>query len=116
MRPDDIEHIYDWMMEFASLLKLTKNSYYRALLMINKMVEVDCKLIYSKQISSYICGALSVSAKFESSRINYIEAISMVNQRRICKSEIIFAENDILKVLALIMQFLKFKMPVVLIE
>jgi len=52
------------MMEVASFLKITKNSYYRAILIIEKMVEADNKILYSKQMSSYICGALSVVAKF----------------------------------------------------
>jgi hypothetical protein len=52
------------MMEVASLIKITKNSYYRAILIIENMIQNDGKILLSKHMSGYVCGALSVAAKF----------------------------------------------------
>jgi hypothetical protein len=63
-----LENIFDWMMEMASLLKITKNAYYRAIiLMLQIASRLNSRLIASKRINDFACAALSIGSKYERS-------------------------------------------------
>ena len=81
-----LEYIYDWMMEFASLLKITKNAYFRALIIFQRAVQADCRIISTNHIYLYACAALSIGSKYESTRDSYLSDIIAINSRRISKS------------------------------
>jgi hypothetical protein len=92
-----MENIFDWMMEVASHIKITKNAYYRAILMLQIASRLDSRLIASKRINDFACAALSIGSKYEGSR-SYLDEIYLLNSRRVSKIEMINAENCILKV------------------
>ena len=81
--------ILDWMIEAASLLKVSKNACYRSLIIFFRICEFDSRIISSKFLSHYACGALSLGSKFESSEVdNYLESVFQINARRISKDNI----------------------------
>lgn len=82
-KPKSIEDIFEWMMEFASLLKITKNAYFRSILILQKAVQADNRMISNNRIGDYACAALSIGCKFECSRRNYLSEISVSCSGRI---------------------------------
>ncbi len=77
--------IYDWMMEASSLLKISKDAFYRSMILFQKCYEEDKKMVSQRKVEAYVCASLSLSAKIECSRINYLDAIYIVNARRTAK-------------------------------
>ena len=55
------------MMEVAALLNITKNAFYRAMIIFQRACDQEPKLLHSKKLGQYVCGALSIGAKFECS-------------------------------------------------
>jgi hypothetical protein len=93
--------VFDWMMEVAALMKISKNAFYRAVLILWTAAEIDGRLFSSKKINEIACASLVMGCKFECSQRNYMEEIYLINCRRISKVEISYAEHCILKVDAL---------------
>lgn len=60
-----IEKIYDYMRQKSSKLKITKNSYYRAISIINMLYKSNTiKILSAKNIMSLICASLCLGTKF----------------------------------------------------
>lgn len=55
--------VFDWMMEVASLLKVTKNAFYRAILILRSSMEADRQLTNSQHIGELACAALAMGCK-----------------------------------------------------
>jgi hypothetical protein len=74
-------------MEASALLKLTKNTYYRALMIVQRLTDHDPSLLFanSKPLPSLICAAISLVAKYQNSRINFLDAIFIMNRQRVPK-------------------------------
>lgn len=79
------ELIFDWMMQAASLLKITKNAYYRAVLIFYRLQQSDYKLVHTRKLSHLVCAALVLGSKFECSRKDYLEEVYLINSRRVAK-------------------------------
>ena len=73
------------MMEVASLLKLTKNAFYRAMLIFIKLSDLESNIILSKKLTHYACACLSLGGKLEYSGSNYTEELVNINSRKISK-------------------------------
>jgi hypothetical protein len=86
------------MMEVSALMKVSKNAFYRAILILWAAAEAEGRLASSKRINELACAALAMGCKFECSQRNYLEDVFLVNYRRISKLEISHAEHCILKV------------------
>lgn len=99
------ELVFDWMMEAASLLKMTKNGFYRAMMIFEQICELDGRIVNSKKLSHFVCGALSLGAKFECSGPNFVERIHLINSKKISKEDIGLAEFYILEVINKILRF-----------
>lgn len=46
-----IEDLFEWMMEFASLLKITKNAYFRSILILQRAIQADSRIIANNRIA-----------------------------------------------------------------
>lgn len=86
------------MMEVAALLNITKNGFYRAMIIFQRACDQQPKLLHSKRLGQYVCGALSIGAKFECSGQSHLENIFVCNARRISKEDISLGESYILQV------------------
>jgi hypothetical protein len=60
------------MMEVAALMKISKNAYYRAILILKTAVEAESRLASSSRINELACAALAMGSKFECSQRNYL--------------------------------------------
>jgi hypothetical protein len=72
IRQNNLEFIFNWMMEFASLLKITKNAYFRAILILQRAIQADNRIVSNNRIAEYACAALSIGIKYECNRKNYL--------------------------------------------
>ena len=52
------------MMETSAILKITKNAFYRSILILETILTTDTKLLQSKKLTRMAFGALSIGAKF----------------------------------------------------
>ena len=84
------------MMEMATLMRLTKNAFYRAMLIFKRICASEPKILTGKKLNNYVCGCMSIGAKFECSSRTYFEDILNTNGRKISKEDISLAEFDIL--------------------
>lgn len=56
------------MMEVSALLRVTKNAFYRAMVLLSQLHQLDHKLMLNpRRVVKAVCGALVVAIKFESS-------------------------------------------------
>jgi hypothetical protein len=90
--------VFDWMMEVAALMKVTKNAYYRTICILYSASLADTRLTKSRHINELACAALAMGCKLECSQRNYLEDVFLVNCRRVSKLDISHAEHCILKV------------------
>ena len=66
------EMVFEWMMEAASLLRVSKNAYYRAVVIVYRLQQMDYKLVHTRRLSQLVCAALVLGCKFECSRKDYL--------------------------------------------
>jgi hypothetical protein len=76
------------MMEVSAIMKISKNSFYRSMLVFQKVCCEDAKILFGKKLREYVCGAVGIGAKFESGSSNYLSNVHSCNFRRISKAEI----------------------------
>ena len=85
-------------MEAASILLISRDSFYVAISITKKIFENNFfKNCSEKVIEAYVGAILSLAAKVESGSVNYPEAISKITCKRIEKESIIEAEISIMK-------------------
>jgi hypothetical protein len=74
--------IYDWMMRVSTLLKLTKECFYRGIIVMKKFMFLDQKQPVSKvtltNANLYGLAALLISSKFENINGNFLANISHI--------------------------------------
>ena len=84
-------------MEMASLLKITKNAYYRAMVIVRRLKEQPTSPPEHK-VSQYLCAALCLGAKLECSTKDYLHSAPALMVGRVTQHEIIQAEFRIAQV------------------
>ena len=85
-------------MEMATLMRLTKNAFYRSMLIFKRIQASEPRILAGKKLNNYICGCMSIGAKFENSSRVYFEDILSTNGRKVEKEDISWAEFNILEV------------------
>lgn len=60
------------MMEVASLLRLSRSSFYRAVKIFQRAEDADPRIALVKQATAFACASLEISAKMDSAKINYL--------------------------------------------
>jgi hypothetical protein len=60
-----MEDAVDWMMQMSHSLKVTKNAYFRSVLILLRACKLEPSLKCGPKFREYICAALSIGWKFE---------------------------------------------------
>ena len=73
------------MNEIAFLLKLTKDVFYRAVLVFKYTQSVKQDVLHNSCVEKYACAAILISAKLDNANVDFLEEIYLVNKRQISK-------------------------------
>lgn len=85
-------------MEASQNLRLSKDTFYTAVQITKKFYSISRNQLFSHQIiEAQVAGILSLAAKLDSNKINFVEAISVVCGFK--KSDVIDCEIYVMKVL-----------------
>jgi hypothetical protein len=71
-RSHSFASVFDWMMEIASIMKLSRNVLYRGCNILYESYKKDEKVLENSSVEKYVCASLNISAKLESSSSDFL--------------------------------------------